>query len=43
VKEHGFTFEDINNMTPFEFDLQSVLVMEYLENLKKLNKTKRLG
>lgn len=43
VHEHHYDWTSLENMTPLEFDLQIVLVLEYLKNLKDLQKTQRIG
>lgn len=36
VEEHGYTMTDINEMFPFEFELQTLFILEHLEHQKKL-------
>lgn len=35
VKEHKFTYAEIQEMVPFEFDLNIAVSVEYFENKKK--------
>jgi len=35
VEDHGFTYEGIMKMTPFEYELNTILILEHLEKLKK--------
>jgi len=43
VTEHNYTYDALDAMSPFEFELQTVLVLEHLEKLKKLKRLGRLG
>ena len=36
IKEHNYTYNDLNEMLPFERNIQIALVMEYLEKKKQL-------
>jgi len=36
IEEHGYSMTDINDMFPFEFELQTLFVLEHLEQKKKL-------
>ena len=41
--EHNYDWDSLDEMTPFMFELQVVLVMEHLKKLKELKKASRLG
>lgn len=36
VEEHGYSMSDLNDMFPFEFELQTLFILEHLEHQKKL-------
>ena len=41
IEEHGYSMTDLNDMTPFEFELQTLFILEYLERKKNLHKNKK--